>query len=193
VSGFTVDREYMKTSTLCDRPVVPFEEVARHFPPSEYRAFVAVGYHQLNKLRESRLEKIKRMGYKTVSFVHPSADIMGGVSIGANCFIGPFVQIQFSTTIKDNVIVGTGTVIGHDVNIHKSCFIGVNSTIPGNVTIHDYCLIAPGSTLRNKINIASESIIGIGSIILDSTQEQCVFVGQKAERLDLSSRDLPLV
>ena len=40
VVAFTVDAAYIKEATFCGVPVVPFEEVEHHYPPSEYDLFL---------------------------------------------------------------------------------------------------------------------------------------------------------
>ncbi len=39
VVAFTVNKEYLKEDTFKGLPVVPFEELEQHYPPSEYRLF----------------------------------------------------------------------------------------------------------------------------------------------------------
>jgi hypothetical protein len=51
VVGFAVERNFLKTSEYLGLPVVPFEEVEKHFASTEHKAFVAVTYTQLNRVR----------------------------------------------------------------------------------------------------------------------------------------------
>jgi FlaA1/EpsC-like NDP-sugar epimerase len=54
VVGFAVDRSLLGEGELCGLPVIPFEEVERHFPPSAVRMFVAVGPVRNNHIRADR-------------------------------------------------------------------------------------------------------------------------------------------
>jgi len=42
VAAFTVDAAFRQADTLLDRPLIAFEELARHYPPNRYRFFVAL-------------------------------------------------------------------------------------------------------------------------------------------------------
>jgi hypothetical protein len=62
VAGFTIDREYIDKDTLYQLPVVPFDEVSSIFPPGQYKMMIAIGYIQVNKLREQKYFQVKEMG-----------------------------------------------------------------------------------------------------------------------------------
>jgi hypothetical protein len=53
VVGFTVDREYLREHRFRGLPVVPFDEVLRHFPPAEHDMFVALGIGGVNPFRNA--------------------------------------------------------------------------------------------------------------------------------------------
>src|SRR2546423_11427387 len=69
VAAFTVDEAHQQGDTFQGLPVVPFSKVAEQFPPSSYSMFVAVGYHDLNKLRETKCREAEEQGYELVSVV----------------------------------------------------------------------------------------------------------------------------
>src|SRR5437660_11974171 len=69
VAGFAVERPYLTKSDLFGLPVVPFEDVERHFDPSTYQSFVAVTYTQLNRVRARLYHAAKLKGYTPASYV----------------------------------------------------------------------------------------------------------------------------
>src|ERR1700744_2340407 len=87
VAGFSVDGAYKKEDTCNGLPVVPFEEIREKFPPSEYDMFVAVGYHDLNRVREKKCQEAREKGYELVSVISPLCHLPSNVKIGWNCFI----------------------------------------------------------------------------------------------------------
>ena len=71
VAGFTVDQDYICTDTLLGLSVVPFEDIADVFPPSDYVMMIAIGYVGVNKLRAERYDQAKALGYQFVNFISP--------------------------------------------------------------------------------------------------------------------------
>src|SRR5262250_3045240 len=69
VKAFTVDREFIRDDRFCGLPLIPFDEVERHFPPSEAAMLIAVGYAGLNSLRREKYEQAKKRGYQLISYV----------------------------------------------------------------------------------------------------------------------------
>src|SRR4051794_27792674 len=69
VCAFTVDEPYRKSDTLFDLPLVPFEDVAGTYPPSDYQMFVGLSYARMNTLRAVKYDQAKSAGYQLVSYV----------------------------------------------------------------------------------------------------------------------------
>src|SRR5205807_1644730 len=73
VVSFCVEREYAKKEQLLDLPVVAFEEVETLYPPATHKAFVAISYTQLNRVRTRLYHEAKRKGYDCISYVSSRA------------------------------------------------------------------------------------------------------------------------
>lgn len=64
------------------------------------------------------------------AFVHPTAIVEEGASIGANahigpfCIVGPHVEIGEGTVLKSHVVVNGHTKIGRDNEIYQFASIG---------------------------------------------------------------------
>ena len=64
VVAFTVDDAHQQGDTFQGLPVVPFSRVAEQFPPASHDMFVAVGYHDLNRLRETQVPGSRGAGLR---------------------------------------------------------------------------------------------------------------------------------
>jgi carbonic anhydrase/acetyltransferase-like protein (isoleucine patch superfamily) len=101
------------------------------------------------------------------TWVAPSAEIIGNVRIGRNCFIG------FGAVIRGDfghIIIGDETAIEENVVIHcgKETNIG-NRVIVGHLAmIHD-ATIEDKSLIGMKAMICDGAIIGEGAIIAEQT------------------------
>ena len=53
VAAFAVNKEYVKEDSFEGLPLTALEDIEKKYPVSEYELFIAVGYTDMNKIRES--------------------------------------------------------------------------------------------------------------------------------------------
>jgi sugar O-acyltransferase (sialic acid O-acetyltransferase NeuD family) len=192
VAAFTVDENYRQGDTFLELPLIPFEEVAEHYPPEEYQMFVALSYSRMNKLREEKYTHAKRKGYELASYVSSRCSFLTDHSIGDNCFILEDNTIQPFVKIGNDVTLWSGNHIGHDTVIEDHCFLASHIVVSGNVRIRRNCFIGVNATLRNSITIAPETLIGAGAVIMKDTVEKGVYLPQRAELFKKQSDEIEL-
>ena len=192
VVAFTVDREYLEGDRFCDLPIVPFDTVKNEFPPEAHRMFIAVGYVGANKIRKERYLRSKEMGYRLVSAVNPTAIVNPEMTIGENCIVGPFAVVSESARIGNNVFISTACTIGHDVVIGDHCFLSDGVSVGGSVSIGARSYLGIRSIIRNKVSIGNDCVIGAGALMLQDAEDGCVYMGEPATLLPISSDKLPL-
>ena len=76
----------------------------------------------------------------------------GGVTIGADCDIGPEVAILTGSHEVDmlpNKTAGTGII--RSTSIGRGCWIGARATILPGVTIGDCAIVGAGSVVRENV------------------------------------------
>ncbi len=135
-------------------------------------------------------ERKPRVGQGT--YVHPSADVIGAVTIGENCWIGPGARLRGdygviilgdSTSIEDNCVIharpGGMTRIGNHVTIGHGCVIH-------NATIHDYAVIGMGSVVSDWADVGQWAIVAEGAVVRQRQQipTERIAVGVPAKLLD---------
>ncbi len=192
VEAFTVDQDYLFSSTFCNLPVVAFEEVENLYPPENFTMFIAVGYTKLNALRAAKYEAAKAKGYKLISYVSSKATTWPDLSIGENCFILEDNTIQPFVKIGNNVTLWSGNHIGHHATIADNCFITSHVVISGGVNIGKNCFIGVNATIRDHINIADKCLIGAGVLLLADAEAEGVYMGTAAERSKVPSRRIKI-
>ena len=103
------------------------------------------------------------------SFIHPEAIIIGAVTIGKKCFIGPGAVLRgdFGT-----IEVGDGTCIQDNCVVHadKKVVIGHNIIIGHGAIIHDVVLksgvvVVMGAVVMNGAVAEEDVIIGAGTVV----------------------------
>lgn len=189
VVAFTVDKEFIENDKLFSLPIIPFEEITHKYPPSEYSAFVAIGYSKLNKVRKEKYTQLKNLNYVLPSYVSSSASILSN-NIGDNCLILEENTIQPFVEIGNNVTLWSGNHIGHHSKIKDHCFIASHVVISGGVIIEEACFLGVNSTIRDHITIEKNNVIGAGAIIMSNTEQDAVYVPKRTDPRVTSSDKL---
>lgn len=183
VIAFSVEREYAKKETMFGLPVVHFEDIERLYPPSEYSAFVAISYTQLNRVRARLYQAAKQKGYQIVSYVSSRAFVWHNVEIGENCFILENNVIQYAVRVGNNVVMWSGNHVGHQTVIHDNVFVSSHVVISGYCEIGENCFLGVNSCLANNVAIGKDCLIGMGAVVTKNTEPQKVYVGSPAKPL----------
>lgn len=190
ISAFSADSEFIKDDNFCGLPVVPFDEVAKAFPPASHDFFIALGYSRLNQNRKTKFIAVKKMGYTLASYISSKATVLNDGRIGDNCFILEDNTIQPFVTIKDNVTLWSGNHIGHHTIIHDHCFLASHIVVSGHVEIGESCFIGVNATLRDHIKIGEKCIIGAGTLMLSDAEPNSVYIGTATEKAEIRSHKL---
>ena len=191
VCAFVVDDEYAKEKDFCSKPLIGLSELAQKFPASSYDAFVAISYANMNRVRQSKFETLKKMGYNLVSYVSPQCTCYSK-EIGENCFIFEDNTIQPYAQIGNNVTLWSGNHIGHHSKINDNCFITSHVVISGGVNVGVNCFIGVNASIRDHITIGDYTLIGAGALITKNTEPKSVYRGFRSEPLELTSDQMKI-
>jgi sugar O-acyltransferase (sialic acid O-acetyltransferase NeuD family) len=192
VVAHTADREYVDKNRFNGLQLVPFDDIAREYPPDEYGMFVAIGYRDVNALRKEKFSASKDRGYELVSYLNSSVTHYGDTDIGDNCFIFEDQTIQPHVEIGDDVIIWSGNHIGHDSTIHDHAFITSHTVISGYVSVGKRAFLGVNSTLRDEIEIGEQCVVGAGATIVSDTEPKSVYLGSPAERYEIDSNEVDI-
>jgi carbonic anhydrase/acetyltransferase-like protein (isoleucine patch superfamily) len=113
----------------------------------------------------------KRPVIGSTSWVAESADIIGNVTIGENCYIGwgAVIRADYGT-----IVIGDGSAIEENVTIHArpggSVIIGKEVTVGHHAMIHncsidDYAVIGMSATITDYSKVGEWTIIGEHSLV----------------------------
>ena len=105
------------------------------------------------------------------TYIHPSADVFGNVSIGTGCWIGPGARIRGdygrivigdNTAIEDNCVIharpdqqttiGDWVTVGHGAIVH-------------NATVNDWAEVGKGSIVSDWSVVGEWAVIGEGAVV----------------------------
>ena len=131
------------------------------------------------------------------SFVHPSADLIGDVIIGPNCYIGPGASLRgdfgrlilesganvqdtcvmhgfpgTDTRIEENGHIGHGAVL-HGCHVGRNALIGMNAVIMDGVVVGESAMVAAMSFVRANVEIPARHLAaGIPSKIIRELSDE---------------------
>ena len=116
------------------------------------------------------------------TFIFKSADVIGDVIIGENCYIGPgarirgdygSIRIGNNTAVEENVVIharpndvtniGNNVTIGHasiihNATIHNWVVIGMGAIVSDWAEIGEWAVVAEGAVVKNKQKIPNKAI-----------------------------------
>ncbi len=175
VVAFTADRAYCTERQLLGLPIVPFEDITQHYPPSDFEMFITLGYQRMNKPRAEKYATCKALGYRLPTYISSRAVVHPNNTFGDNVFIGDLTAFQPNARVGNDVLMFTGNLIGHDVVFGDHCFVSSHAVIGGNTKIGNYCFFGMNATARDGITIADETLLGAQVWIAKDTQPKDVY------------------
>jgi sugar O-acyltransferase (sialic acid O-acetyltransferase NeuD family) len=190
VVAFAVEREYVTDRPMRGLPVVPLDEVADRYPPSDHRAFVAVGYGRVNRFRAGLCQQVKDLGYDLISYVSTRADIWTEHAPGENSFIMPRVVIEPFARLGADIILWTGAHVSHDTKVGDHCFMSSHSVLGGHSSLGAYSFVGVNAAIRDDVHVAEDCVVGAGATILKSTRPGQVIAGPGGTVLKMPSNRL---
>jgi len=185
--GFVVDDNFHSKNQLNGLPIINYSECLKTYKPEEVDFFVAVGYHDLNRVRAKMIQKIKADGYSITSYIHPEAGIPFNLEYGENTFIMDKVLIHPRVKLGDNNFIWSGAMLGHHSNIGNHNWFTSSCQISGNVTIGDFNFFAVNSTVGHSVAIGNENFFGANTLITKQVSDKQVFIEESTKVFRLNS------
>jgi sugar O-acyltransferase (sialic acid O-acetyltransferase NeuD family) len=188
IAAFTVDKEFKKEETFLGKPIISFEQIEKDFPPAQYEMFVAIGYHDLNKLRATKCKEALSKGYNLVSIISPSANLPKNTKHGHNCFIMPPAIIHPCVELGNNVFVWSGAMIGHHSKVSDNCWFTSTANIGGNNIIRENSFFAINATTGHSVKIGKECFVGANSLVTKELLDGQVVISESSKPIKLNSQ-----
>lgn len=187
VVAFTVDAGFITSDTFLGIPVIPFDRIEKECPPSACDMFVAVGYHDLNRLRAEKCTQALAKGYNLVSIVSPKADLPGNVKHGHNCFIMPPSLVHPCTEIGNNVFIWSGAMVGHHSKIGDNCWLTSCCNIGGGVQVGCNTFLAVNATTGHSVKIGDKCFLGANTLVVKDLSDGQVVIAETSKPIKLNS------
>ncbi|MCI0496819.1 MAG: gamma carbonic anhydrase family protein [Thermoplasmata archaeon] len=105
------------------------------------------------------------------SWVAPDATVIGDVTVGERCFVGPGARLRGD---YGTITIGDGTAVEDNVVVHarpgERCEIGANVTlghacIIHNATLHDWAIVGMGAVVSDYAVVGEWGVVAEGAVV----------------------------
>ena len=184
VVAFTVDEAYRQADHFDGLPLVAFENLEQHYPPSDCRLLIPMGYQRINSIRRARYEAARARGYDFISYISSRASVWPDLVVGDNVLIYEHAIIQPFARIGSNCIIRSGAHVSHHCTVKDHAFVAAEVAMGGESTIGEQAFVGVGAIVIDNISIGDRGFIGAGTVVTRSTEPDGVYVGNPARRLE---------
>lgn len=190
IAGFTVDADCIPAGEprFCGLPLVPFDEVGRHFPPARFDAIVAVGFAGMNELRRARHEALAAMGYGFARYVHPSVVLHPDVLIEEDCIVYDHVALHPGTRVGRGSFIASNASLGHDCRIGAFGWINGGVALAGGVEVGEQAFFGVNASVADGVRLGARSYVGAGTLVARDTAADSVTIAPAGEAFPVASR-----
>lgn len=188
VLGCVVDDEYVNSGLVVGLKSFAISDICNYYNPDKCSVVMAVGYSKLNMVRYSLYNKIKYLGYRFETYIHPSVVINTG-NIGEGTTILAGSLIEPGVRIGVNCLICGKVTISHDTHIGNHCWISPAVSIAGGVQIGDFSFLGIHSSISNNVSVGESCIIGANAFINKNIDADTVCLGCFAERHHMSAQE----
>jgi carbonic anhydrase/acetyltransferase-like protein (isoleucine patch superfamily) len=131
------------------------------------------------------------------SWVFPDATVIGDVTMGERCYVGPGARLRGdygtivigdSTSIEDNCIiharpgerteVGSHVTIGHGAILHNctvrdGAVVGMGSIVSDYAVVGEWAVVAEGAVVKNRGEVPPRGIaVGVPAKVIGQIDEE---------------------
>ena len=187
-NAFVVDDAYRKADSFFGLPLIPSSALREACPPEEYEAYVAIGYTNMNAVREKTMRGLRSEGYELPNFIHSSV-IREFESIGVGNLVFPGVILDAFTQLGDGNVLYPGGMVSHDTIIGSYNFFAPRAALAGDVAVGNRCFFGLNCTVKNEVRIEDRCLIGAGAYVNRSLAPGSVLVPPRSVLLDRDSEE----
>jgi UDP-perosamine 4-acetyltransferase len=129
--------------------------------------------------RWTQATRLRGLGYRFISVIHPSAVIAEDVVFADGVQIMAGVVIQPGVRVGLDSIINSGAILDHDCVVGDGSHIAPGVICSGGVTIGDDVHVGTGTAVIQGISIGQGSVVAAGSIVYRDIPNNITFVQRR--------------
>jgi sugar O-acyltransferase (sialic acid O-acetyltransferase NeuD family) len=126
--------------------------------------------------------QLVKRGAEFGTFIHPSAIISEGVTIGKGCVICPNVIVSYGAVLQDFVTVNVSATVGHHTNIGSFSSLMSHCDIMGWASLAEQVTIGSRAGVLPRVKVGPRATIGAGSTAFSHVRPGVTAIGVPAKR-----------
>lgn len=190
IVGFTVDDACIADgeNEYLSLPLVRFSHAEQVFEPSQHQIIIAMGYLEMNDLRERKYQEAKQKGYSFTSYIHPGFILHDGVTVGENSIILDYVSVHPGSKIGRGCFISSNVNIGHDCLIADNNWINSGVAIAGGCEVGTGCFFGVNSALTHGLKVGDKNFIAANTLLTKSSEDEQVYISEAGQLFKLKSK-----
>ncbi len=187
IVAYTCEAAHVGGNEHHGRPWIAFEEIERQFAPASHAMHIAVGYHQMNRVRERLLNAARAKGYRLPSFISTRSWPGPGLACGDNCFVADGVSVEPKARIGENVALWSNVLVGHHAEIDDHAWLAGGTAIGGASKIGARCFLGMNATVGHEVTVGADCLLGARSLVTKPLAAGSVVIDRDSEVIRLNS------
>ncbi|MGF1765966.1 acetyltransferase [Enterovibrio makurazakiensis] len=189
VVAVIADDEYVKDQNFLDVPCLKLSALECHYHNSDVAVVIAMGYDDLNRSRQSMFDRIKHIGYKIETYIHPDAKVYTSNQIGEGSVVLPGAVLEPYSKLGKNSMIWCNSTVAHHADIGDHCWLASGCVISGSAVVGDNTFIGVNSTIVNEVEVGKLNLVGAGALISKCTKANTVHLSRSGEQFRFSAEE----
>lgn len=154
--------------------------VAEYAPEADDVFLIA---EQTPATRSRVASQLHKRGCRFATFVHPTALVGHGTTIGAGSILLPYCVVSVDVTIGEHVLLNPHATVGPGAKLGDASSIGSHCDITPGVQIGQGSLIGSNASVMPGITVGAFAVIGAGSAVIRPVPDLATVVGVPAKKI----------
>lgn len=177
VAGFVDDAAAMQGTRFAGLPVVGTVASAAEQADDDTAFFVAIG---ANTARCRVADLLRAHGRRLATVVHPTARVLGGVSLGDNVLVCAGAIVGVETVVERDAVINTAASIDHESVIRRGAYVAPGVCSAGQVDVGEQAFIGLGALLGPRTRVGQGTVVAAGSLVLADLPDGVMARGRPA-------------
>ena len=166
----------------------PFSKIQDEFPTDHYKMIVAMGFVDMNDMREHKYNEAKQKGYDFISYLHDSVLLHDDVVIEENCIILDHVSIHPGCKIEQGTFISSNVNIGHDCVLSASNWFNSGVSIAGGCNLGAGCFMGVNASITHGVVLGDRTFVSANTLINKNTKNDEVYLSPPGKLFRLNSK-----
>ena len=164
IMGYLDDNKDLIGKELCGHKVLGSIDTIIEYPEAYFISAIANPTNRI--IRRFIYEKVKSLGGKFATLIHPSAILYDNVIIKEGSIINALCVLGSNCEIQEDVHLAYSCNIAHETIIGKHTSFGTGVNLSSGVIIGDDCYIGAGVSASHDIKIEENTLVSVGAAVV---------------------------